>query len=165
MTQTTQAIGQFRDLIARAYQSFNALQRGEKRCFGVTMSQCFTLELLHQRGRVTVRELATGLGLDTSTVSRTIDVLARDGMVRRDRDERGDRRRVFLSLTARGRALASKLVRCSDGYSERILRQLPKNGVADVLRALRVLVDAMEGMPEKRNRAAGPPEICRDHAH
>jgi DNA-binding MarR family transcriptional regulator len=154
MTHTNQAIGRFRDLIARAYQSFNALQRGEKRCFGVTMSQCFTLELLHQRGRVTVRELAAGLGLDTSTVTRTIDVLARDGMVRRDRDERGDRRRVFLSLTARGRALAAKLARCADGYSEKILQQLPKNRIDDVLRALQVLVDAMEEMPETGNKAA-----------
>ena len=34
------------------------------------MSQCVTLEMLHQQGRRTVRELAEGLSLDTSTVTR-----------------------------------------------------------------------------------------------
>ena len=50
----------FRETLTRLYQRFNALQRGEKRCFGVTMSQCVTLELLQQEGRKTVRELAEG---------------------------------------------------------------------------------------------------------
>jgi DNA-binding MarR family transcriptional regulator len=66
----------FRETLTRLYQRFNALQRGEKRCFGVTMSQCVTLELLQQEGRKTVRELAEGLGLDTSTVTRVVDVLS-----------------------------------------------------------------------------------------
>ncbi|MBW1687438.1 MAG: hypothetical protein JRS35_20565, partial [Deltaproteobacteria bacterium] len=38
----------FREILNLAYQRFNALQRGEKRCFGVTMSQCVALETLHR---------------------------------------------------------------------------------------------------------------------
>ena len=141
------SVRKFRETLTRAYQRFNVLQRGEKRCFGVTMSQCVILELLYHEGSITVRGLAEQLGLDTSTVSRVVDVLVRDGMLRRARDERGDRRRVFVSLTARGRTLARKLEECADAYSERILTRIPPDRREDVIHALRVLVEAIDDLP------------------
>ena len=152
----------FRETLTRLYQRFNALQRGEKRCFGVTMSQCVTLELLQQEGRMTVRELAEGLGLDTSTVTRVVDVLVRDGLLRRARDELQDRRRVFVSLTSRGRRLAEKLEACADEYCERILMRIPRGRRADVLHALRVLVEAIDEMPRgvpAPGSGAGRPDV------
>jgi DNA-binding MarR family transcriptional regulator len=145
---TTPVPAKFRETITALYRRFNALQRDEKRCFGVTLSQCMTLELLHQDGRKTVQEIAAALGLDTSTVSRTLDVLVRDGMVRRERDERGDRRRVFASLSARGRKLATKLERCGDDYCERILARVPAESRDAVHHALGVLVAALDELPE-----------------
>lgn len=139
---------EFRETLSRLYQRFNALQRGEKRCFGVTMSQCVTLELLHQEGPKTVRVLADRLGLETSTLTRVVDVLVRDGLLRRTRDEKGDRRRVFISLTGRGRQLANKLEACADAYCERILIGIPRGQREDVLHALRVLVEAIDELPE-----------------
>ena len=138
----------FRETLSLTYRRFNALQRGEKRCFGVTMSQCVTLELLLQQGPMTVRDLAQNLGLDASTVTRVVDVLVRDGLARRVRDEKQDRRRVFVSLTARGRALATKLEHCADDYSERILKRIPAEMREDVIHALRVLIEAIDELPE-----------------
>lgn len=138
---------EFREAISRLYQRFNALQRGEKRCFGVTMSQCVTLEFLQQEGPQTVCELATSLGLDTSTVTRVVDVLVRDGLLRRARDEQQDRRRVFVSLTERGRRMAEKLEACADAYCERILSRVPAGRRDAVLQALRVLADAIDELP------------------
>lgn len=136
-----------RETLALAYRRLGALQRGEKRCFGVTLPQCLMLELLHQEGRLPARELADRLGLDASTVTRLVDVLARDGLVRRSRDAGGDRRRVYVSLAARGRALAAKLLACSDDYCERILARIPGDRREDVLHALRLLVDALDELP------------------
>jgi DNA-binding MarR family transcriptional regulator len=141
-------IAKFRETIVRLCQSFNALQRGEKRCFGVTMSQCMTLELLEQEGPKTVRELADRLGLDTSTASRVVGVLVRDGLLRRRRDEKRDRRRVFVSVTERGRRLARKLEACADEYCERILARIPSERREDVIHTLRVLVEAIDELPE-----------------
>ncbi len=145
------APGKFRETLSLAYRRVNALQRGEKRCFGVTMSQCVALELLLQQGAMTVRDMARDLGLDTSTVTRLVDVLVRDGMVRRARDEKRDRRRVFVSLTARGRSLAAKLERCADDYSERILERIPPEMREDVVHTLRVLIEAIDDLPTTRN--------------
>jgi len=138
----------FREAVSQLSQRFNALQRGEKCCFGVTMSQCMTLELLHQRGRCSVRELAEGLALDTSTVTRVVDVLVRDGLVRRARDEKRDRRRVFVSLSERGRRLAKKLQASADEYCARILERIPRDRHAGVLDALLLVVTAIDQMPE-----------------
>jgi DNA-binding MarR family transcriptional regulator len=139
----------FRETITGLYRRFNALQRGEKRCFGVTMTQCVTLELLEQEGAKTVRELAVALGLDTSTVTRIVDVLVRDGRLRRTRDEERDRRRVFVSLTPAGRQLAADLRGCADAYCEKILERIPRDGHEDVLHALRVLVAAIDELPSE----------------
>jgi DNA-binding MarR family transcriptional regulator len=140
-------VAEFRASLTEAYQRFNALQRGEKRCFGVTMSQCMTLELLHQGEHLMGRDLAQRLGLDTTTVTRVVDVLVRDGLVRRVRDEKGDRRRIFVSLTARGRALAEKLEGCADAYCQRILARIPASKRDDVMSALRLLVRAIDELP------------------
>jgi len=145
----------FREVVNQLSQRFNALQRGEKCCFGVTMSQCMTLEMLHQQGRRTVRELAEGLALDTSTVTRVVDVLVRDGLVRRARDEKQDRRRVFVSLSERGRRLAKKLEASADEYCERILGRIPQEQHEDVLRALALVVSAIDELPEDL------PDCCR----
>jgi len=115
----------FRETFGRTYQRVNALQRDEKRCFGVSLSRCVTLETLLGERPLQVRDLASRLGLDASTVTRSIDGMVRDGLVRRTRDEQGDRRRVFVALTARGRNLAKKLVQCADEYSDRILERIP----------------------------------------
>jgi DNA-binding MarR family transcriptional regulator len=137
----------FREILNLTYQRFNALQRGEKRCFGVTMSQCVALETLHREGPMPVRELSQRLGLDTSTVTRLIDVLVRDGMAQRARDEAGDRRRVFVSLSETGCELAGRLECCADDYCERILERIPAERREDVFQALQLLVQAIDDLP------------------
>ncbi len=136
----------FREALGLAYQRINALQRDEKRCFGVSLSRCVTLETLLREGPLPVRELAGRLGLDASTVTRSIDGLVREDLVRRTRDERHDRRRVFVALTPGGRVLAQKLERCADAYSDRILERIPPERREDVLYALGVLVQAVDGL-------------------
>ena len=111
------------------------------------MTQCVTLELLEQEGPKAVSELAEGLGLDTSTVTRIVDVLVRDGLLHRTRDEKRDRRRVFVSLSEPGRQLAVKLRGCADEYCERILVRIPRDSREDVLHTLRVLVEALDELP------------------
>ncbi len=136
----------FREILGLAYQRVNALQRDEKRCFGVSLSRCVTLETLLREGPLPVRALASRLGLDASTVTRSVDGLVREGLVRRRRDERRDRRRVFVALTDRGRALAQKLEDCADAYSDEILARIPRDRREDVFYALGVLVEAVDDL-------------------
>jgi DNA-binding MarR family transcriptional regulator len=146
----------FRETLGLAYQRVNALQRDEKRCFGVSLSRCVTLETLLREGPLPVHELAGRLGLDASTVTRSIDGLVGEGLVRRARDERRDRRRVFVTLAPRGRRLAQKLERCADAYSDRILDQIPPERREDVIYALGVLVKAVDDLQVSDDRTEEP---------
>jgi MarR family 2-MHQ and catechol resistance regulon transcriptional repressor len=137
----------FREILSVAYQRFNALERGEKRCFGVSMSQCVALETLRREGPMPVRDLSERLGLVPSTVTRLVDGLARDGLAARARDEGGDRRRVFVSLTDSGGELAGRLESCADAYCERILAGIPARRREDVYQALELLVKAIDDLP------------------
>jgi MarR family transcriptional regulator for hemolysin len=141
------ATRKFRESATLVYQRLHALQRGEKCCFGVTLSQCLILELLHRQGPLTTRDLAAQLGLDSSTVTRVVDGLVRDQKLRRARDEQRDRRRVFVSLTARGCTLAEKLEASGDAYCKRILERIPPESRKDVIQTLRVLAEAIDGLP------------------
>lgn len=111
------------------------------------MSQCLTLEQLLDDGRLTVRQLAARLGLDTSTVTRVVDVLVRDGLLARARDEGHDRRRVFVELTANGHVLAQQLVECADVYCARILARVPAERREHVVAALQLIIDAIDDVP------------------
>ncbi len=142
---------EFHRTLTSAFRYLNVLQRGEKRCFGVTMPQCLLIEILSERGPMTVGELAEHLGLDTSTVTRLVDVLARDRLLSRYRDENGDRRHVYVSLTAKGTDLGRQLIACADAYCGRILERIPEKNRAAVLSALDVLLEALEQLPENQS--------------
>ncbi len=146
---------EFRNLMLTLYRRLGAMQRDEICCEGVTVSQCYTLQILHGDGEMTAGELAEVLGNDASSVTRAIDVLVRNGSVERVRPEGGDRRRVILRLTKSGRALARKLLACGDQLFETMLQRLPARERPMVLRALRALLDVLESASEGACSRAG----------
>src|SRR5262252_9546658 len=70
-----------------------------------------------------VRALRVRLGLDSGYVSRVLQSLQRQGLVK-VRDGRGDRRVRQVSLTAKGRAERAVLDRRSDKLAQRIVAPL-----------------------------------------
>ena len=75
--------------------------RNEATCCGVTLPQCHVIMEIGLAGRASVRDLSGVLGLDKSTLSRTIDSLVETGLVDRTLDSE-DRRYVAVSLTKKG---------------------------------------------------------------
>lgn len=71
-------------------------------CHGLSVTQCYALEGVVERGGLTVNELAAYLYLDKSTVSRVAGGLVERGLVRRESD-RDDGRIVRLTPTNEGR--------------------------------------------------------------
>lgn len=66
--------------------------------FGLSVTDLKTLDLLQRLGSLAAGQIATHTGLATASVTSLIDRLERKRFVRRLRD-RGDRRRVVVSLT------------------------------------------------------------------
>ena len=133
----------FKDLILALYRRLGAFQRDEICCEGVTVSQCYTLQVLANDGEMTAGELCELLGIEASTGTRAVDVLVRNGSVERVRPEAGDRRRVLLRLTRKGRALAKKLMACGDDLFQQVLGRFSTAETPIVLRTLQALQEAL----------------------
>lgn len=77
-------------------------------CHDISVTQCYALETLVQRGPSTLAALAEALLLDKSTVSRVVDALERKGYAVR-RPHPDDRRALLLEPTVAGRRLHARI--------------------------------------------------------
>jgi DNA-binding MarR family transcriptional regulator len=73
-------------------------------CYDISVTQCYALEVLVERGPSRSQALAEVLMLDKSTTTRVIDALVRKGYVERLPDPE-DARAVSLRVTQEGREL------------------------------------------------------------
>ena len=120
----------FSRLVGELFRKLNLLNRDQKVCYGITLSQCCTIESLDQ-------------GVTLSTMTRVVDVLVRDGVVRRESSP-GDRRKVCIGLTEEGKNLARKLKKCTEAYTKEILEQIPENRQGQVVESVELLIKAIE---------------------
>lgn len=77
-------------------------------CHDVSVTQCYALEVLAERGPSRSQALADALRLDKSTTTRVVDALVRKNYVERLPDPE-DARAVSLRVTKQGRKLYEKI--------------------------------------------------------
>jgi MarR family transcriptional regulator, 2-MHQ and catechol-resistance regulon repressor len=91
--------------LARRYQFRN---REEVCCYGLTVSQCYALQELHEYGKMPSSDLALRLGLDLSSTTRLVDQLVRKKLaIRTKRPE--DARIREIEITDTGSRLISRI--------------------------------------------------------
>jgi len=71
---------------------------------GLTMGQWQVLATLNRLDKATMGEVAAFCAADRTTLTRTVDRMVKDGLVKRDRKP-ADRRQVHLNLTEKGEAV------------------------------------------------------------
>jgi DNA-binding MarR family transcriptional regulator len=128
---------------------------GETSCCGVTLAQCHTLLELSQR-EPSLTALADALDLDKSTLSRTVESMVQSGLCQRT-TVAGDRRSVRLTLSPLGRSKVDTINRTCDEYYGALLGQLSESEQRQVVRAVRILADAMKRW---RTAHAANPSRC-----
>jgi len=116
-------------------------------CCGLTTAQCHTLLEIGNRGPVSLVDLAEFLGLDTSTLSRTIQGLVMLGLVNRQINEK-DRRYVVISLTEQGRKVFNEIEDRYNGYIARVLDLLPADKQETILESIGAFADAILKLEE-----------------
>lgn len=70
---------------------------------GLTITECYVLDLLIQQGPLTLNQLAAGIQLDKSTLSRVVDSLEAKRALKRT-DNPADGRSILIQPTEAGRA-------------------------------------------------------------
>ena len=129
-------------LISKLIHRIIIMDRDEKACQGVTLSQHYTLDALLRRRELTMKELSHELNLAISTLTRIVDILVRDGLIRR-RSGLSDRRKVLVTLTDNGRKKANQLRECTQLFWTNILDSVPEQKKADLTDHIKILLNAM----------------------
>lgn len=104
-------------LMNRIMGRYNAALSAEMAALGLTTPQMRSLAVLSVIDGILIRELSVYAVIQQSTLSRALDALARDGMIRRETDAE-DSRATRVFLTDAGRDAYERLwPHMADAYS------------------------------------------------
>ena len=107
----------------------------------MTLAQCLVLLEIDESGQLTMSQLASGLRLDNSTLSRTIEGLVQRRLVERLREDQ-DRRVVRIRLTPEGDAVCRSIHEEHDGHYIRVFEKIPSSRRGTVIKNFETLVQA-----------------------
>jgi len=133
----------FSHLVTELFRKLNLLNRDQKVCYGITLSQCCAIEILDQKGLLSMNDLSQSQGVTISTMTRVVDVLVRDNVLQRTGSPK-DRRKVCIKLTSKGEELAKRLQKCTRMYTKDILDKIPEDKRGQVVESIELLINAIK---------------------
>lgn len=132
-----------RELIRILVRNLDVLEKSDASCCGVTITQCHAIVEIGRMKKVSLVDLAELLGLDKSTMSRTINNLVEDGLVNRDLDSE-NRRYISIQLTSKGIEVFNNIEESMDSYYSSIFSSIQENKRSQVLESLKLLTAAVK---------------------
>ncbi len=138
-----QFIRDLQELTDDVIRVFQLMDREEKSRFGVTMTQSYALQSIYSCEKLTMNQLSERMGLATSTMTRIVDNLVRDGYIGRIRDDT-DRRLVYVTLTEDGLKLAEQLRACTTECFNNIAKNIPSGNRTTVVNGIRAFLEALK---------------------
>lgn len=132
-----------RELLRILIRKLGILEKTEFSCCDITISQCHAIVEIGRKDEISLNELADILGLDKSTMSRTINNLVEDNLVKRETHS-GDRRYITITLTDQGRNMYNDIESSMGDYYSNILGKIPEDKQKQVLESLELLVEAVK---------------------
>lgn len=133
----------FREAIRILDRKLGALEDLEFSRGGITPSQCRALDEIGRAGRISLGELADILGLDASTMSRTVNNLVSAGLAVREPDPE-DRRYLSIALTEDGQKLFNEIEESMDAHFDDIFVHVPEEKRKVVLENLILVIEAVD---------------------
>ncbi len=136
---------------ARAYLFYLVFQIGQQRQgaleadlapLGLNFAKWRSLLFIHRLGQCTMKTLAALSGVHRTTLTRSIDRLAEDGLVLRSSSKQ-DRRHVVLTLTDAGVASFNAAHAIQEQFSDHVLQDIPEKAQRDLCRRLQSVLKGM----------------------
>lgn len=106
LAQFADAVSEIMPVIAREF--FKREKSGFVK-LNMTMPQFLVLVFLNKRGKASMSDMASGLGVTTAAMTGIVDRLVRDGFISREHD-RDDRRVVNIELTSKGSKMVKAMI-------------------------------------------------------
>lgn len=131
-----------RELTRVLVRNLGVLEKSDACCCGVTITQCHAIVEIGRKGKVSLVDLAELLGLDKSTMSRTVNSLVEADLAVRDLDAE-NRRYVIIQLTEKGSEVFQNIEGSMEDYFIKIFGSIPEEKRGQVLESLSLLTDAV----------------------
>lgn len=138
-----QSSDHLRELIRILVRNLGILEKNDASCCSVTVGQCHAIVEIGRIGSISLTELSDLVGVDKSTMSRTINNLVEDNLVIRDIDD-DNRRYVNIQLTEGGRMIFNNIERTMTTYYQGVFDAIPEDKRDQVLESLQILKDAVK---------------------
>ncbi|WP_349668799.1 MarR family transcriptional regulator [Lacrimispora sp.] len=132
-----------RELIRILVRDLGILEKSDASCCGISLAQCHAIVEIGRKETISLVDLSGLLGLDKSTMSRTINNLVESDFVIRESD-RKNRRYVIIQLTEKGRSVFKDIEESMETYYRDIFNTIPESKREQVLESLTLLKEAVE---------------------
>lgn len=133
---------QLRELIRILERKLGVLGDNQVPCCNITMAQCHALVEIGRAEKISLNKLASILNLENSTMSRTVNNLVKNNLVKREIDEK-DRRYITISLTENGKAVFENIELRMNEFFRTIYSSITEDKREQVLESLQILIQAV----------------------
>lgn len=137
-------IERFRAKLREIERSVWMQTKSEALCCGVTMAQCHAILEIGAAGELNLKDLAARLGLDTSTLSRTVESLVQDGLVERTASTR-DRRAAVIRLNEKGQAARNRINATWNRICREVFRGIPCEKHDQLIESVSIVAELLTG--------------------
>lgn len=131
-----------KNIFRQLERKLGILDMVESSCCGVSFAQCHAIVEIGSTGTISLNELADSLGLDKSTMSRTINNLVNSEMVDRETDPE-DRRYIKIKLSEKGLTSYREIEAGMAEYFNRLYQAIPESKKDQVIESLLILFKAL----------------------
>lgn len=131
------------DMVRKLVRLFQLFERDQIKVYGFTTTQCYALLEIEKSKSITMNELSEKMNLNSSTMTRIMDPLVRDGFIERQKSVE-DRRLVLVSLSEKGLESAKTLNDSVNAYYKNVIQNIPTGKLDDILKSTDLLVHAFE---------------------
>ena len=150
-TVDNKSVKHFRELLRR-FERELFMQKNDCCCNGITLAQCHTLLEIDSKEKESLTELSKTLGLDKSTVCRTVDGLVHIGLL--DRTIPTENRRMStIQLTELGKTVCNSINTENDQYFGELLQILSESEQAYFVTILNKIVLRMKELRTQEEKS------------
>ncbi len=137
-----ESIQKFRATLRKFERDVAIGQKRDERTGGLSVVQTHTIINLGELGETTIGQMANHMGVDKSTLSRTVDGLVNKELVSREPDP-SDRRYLQIKLTKQGREVCDRLNRVNNDYIKKVFSRIPESEHENVMKYFNLFVSAL----------------------
>jgi len=137
-------IEQFRAKLREIERAVWIQTKSEALCCGVTMAQCHAIMEIGEAVELNLKDLSARLGLDNSTLSRTVESLVQDGLAERTISKE-DRRASVIRLNEKGRAARDQINTTWNRICRDMFRGIPREKHAQLIESVSMVAELLAG--------------------